>query len=182
MSLSILPATPDRWDDLCELFDNKGAYSNCWCTWWRLANKEFSEASPAGRKALLQALVDSEVPPGLLAYRGGEPVGWMSLGARETFPRLQRSTKLKPVDAEPVCSVVCFFVHKSARRVGVAGALLEEAESYAARAGFPMLEGYPVEGKRRPSELFTGSTELFESHGFTEVGRRGGRPIVRKTI
>ncbi len=185
MDIVVHPATAERWPDLLVLFGSNGAYSNCWCTWWRLGNAEFSAASPQSRRDLLEGLFESGTPPGLLAYRGEQPVGWISLGAREGFPRLQRSTKLKPIDEAPVCSIVCFFISKDHRRTGVANALLDAAAVHAARAGFDLLEGYPIDtslAEKRPADLFTGSLEFFERHGFEEVGRRGGRPIVRKAV
>ena len=70
--------------------------------------------------------------PGLLAYLDGIPVGWCRLGPRETFDRLEHSPRLARVDDEEVWSVVCFYVHPSAKRKGVAAALLESALTRAA--------------------------------------------------
>ena len=63
--------------------------------------------------------------------------------------------------------------------------LLDAAEAHAAKGGFSVLEGYPIDtalGSKRPADLFTGSLAFFQQHGFEEVERRGGRPIVRKAI
>ena len=185
MDLVVKAATPERWEDLRLFFGPNGAYSNCWCTWWRLSNAEFSAQSPQGRRRLLEGLVSAGPAPGLLAYRGEELVGWMSLGGRDGFPRLQRSPKLKPIDDLPVCSIVCFFIHRDHRREGVAGALLDAAVPHAARAGFSLLEGYPIDTaatKKGPADLYMGTLEFFEDHGFEEVERRGGRPVVRKAV
>ena len=48
--ITIEPVTPDRWDDLERLFGASGAYSGCWCTWWRLGSKEWEAAGSAGRR------------------------------------------------------------------------------------------------------------------------------------
>ena len=53
-------------------------------------------------RADLKALVDSGTPPGLIAYEGRVPVGWVTLGPREEFARLERSPVMKPVDDKPV--------------------------------------------------------------------------------
>lgn len=36
--------------------------------------------------------------PGLIAYRGRTPIGWVTLGPREAFVKLARSPVMKPVD------------------------------------------------------------------------------------
>ena len=72
--------------------------------------------------------------------------------------------------------------HEARRR---AGALLDAAVSHAARAGFSLMEGYPIDTaatKKAPADLYMGTVEFFEDHGFEEVERRGGRPIVRKAV
>ena len=55
----IRPVTPDRWDELVAFFGPSGAYSNCWCTWWRVPSKEFSAgcaSGGAGNRTVLERL------------------------------------------------------------------------------------------------------------------------------
>lgn len=181
--MEIHPATPDRWPDLEQLFGPNGAYSGCWCMWWRVSNREFESQAGSGLRALLKELVDHGPVPGLLAYRNGEAVGWVSLGDRSEFGRLNRSPKLKPIDDRRVCSVVCFFIRRDQRRSGAASALLDGAVEVARTRGYDQIEGYPIDtsaGARGAAELFTGTLDLFERAGFVETLRRGGRPIVRR--
>ncbi len=59
-----------------------GAYGNRWCTYFRQKGSEFSRGCAeggAGDRALLKSLTDDGSVPGLLAYRDGEPVGWVSV-------------------------------------------------------------------------------------------------------
>ena len=74
-------------------------------------------------------------PPGLLAYDDGRPVAWCALAPRETYHALANSRILKPVDDQPVWSVVCFFVAKPYRRRGLSTMLLDEAAKYARKRG-----------------------------------------------
>ena len=122
--LIVHPLTSDRWNDLLQLFGKKGAYSNCWCTWFRLTNREFDSSGGEKKKRLLKELVDSEKPPGLLGYIENTPVAWISLGPRDDFKRLQRSRILKPVDEKKVWSIVCFFIHKEYRKKGFSNKLI----------------------------------------------------------
>jgi GNAT superfamily N-acetyltransferase len=130
--------------------------------------------------------VEAGETPGLLAYCDGEPVGWCALAPREAYPRLERSRILKPVDAEPVWSVTCFFVARPFRRRGVTVALLKAAVAYAKAHGARIVEGYPVEpkGTRMPDPfVYTGLASAFRKTGFVEVLRRSQtRPIMRYTV
>jgi GNAT superfamily N-acetyltransferase len=133
----------------------------------------------------MKRLVQDGRVPGLLAYREGRPVGWVSVAPREEFGRIQRSPTLKPVDDKPVWSIVCFFMHRGERGKGVGTALLAAAARQAVDQGARIAEGYPVDPALRKfpnAEAYTGVISMFEGAGFREVARRGGRPIMRKTV
>ncbi|MFB3888743.1 MAG: GNAT family N-acetyltransferase [Candidatus Bathyarchaeia archaeon] len=185
-NLEFHPLVPDRWNDLEKLFGPKGACSGCWCMWWRLPNKTFIQQKGVGNKAALKRIVDAQEEVGILAYSNGEPVGWCSLGPRESFPRLARSRVLRPVDEKPVWSVVCFFVAKPFRHRGVTVALLNAAADHARDRGAGTLEGYPMDplkGKTADIFAYTGLLSAFRDAGFVEVARRSKtRPIVRRSL
>jgi GNAT superfamily N-acetyltransferase len=152
--------------------------------WWRVKGSEFQRLAGDRLKDRLRRLTDAH-PPGLLAYRGGHAVGWISVGPRPEFGRLNRSPKLKPIDDRAVWSVVCFYIHRNQRRSGVASALLAAAIEYARSEGAEVLEGYPIDtstGTRSNADLYSGTCELFDAAGFAEVARRAGRPILRREL
>ena len=99
-------------------------------------------------------------PPGVLAYRDREPVGWCAVAPRVEYERLGRSRKLKPVDSEPVWSVVCFYVARAARRSGVTTALLAGAEAFARSHGANWLEAYPVDPEPGPGLIRVPSPDV----------------------
>ncbi len=175
-----------RWKDVEALFGRSGAYSGCWCMWWRVPSKEFSANGNAGNKAAFKKVVNSKQPVGLLAYEAGAPVGWMAIASREAYPRVARSPALKPKAPESgVWSVTCFFIHRSHRRRGVAAALLAKAADYARANGASIVEGYPVDTEEgKPAELFTGTVNLFARAGFAVHARpaTGRRVIMRKVV
>ena len=83
----IAPLTPARWADLELVFgDGSGACGHCWCMYWRMPRREFEASMGAGTRRLFRALVEAGPPPGLLAYRGGTPVGWIQVGPRADVP------------------------------------------------------------------------------------------------
>ena len=109
MKIEIRELEPRLWSDLETLFGPRGAVGGCWCMYWRLTRSQFHKQKGKGAKRALRRIVGSGESPGLLAYAGGEPVGWCAIAPRETYTRLQGSRILKPVDNQPVWSVVCFF-------------------------------------------------------------------------
>jgi GNAT superfamily N-acetyltransferase len=189
-AVEVRPVGPDHWDDLAALFGPSGAYSGCWCMWWRVSGATFARNGNAGNRAALAGLVAAGASVGLLGYADGEPVGWAALAPRSAYHRVLRSPALKPADpAEAgVWSVPCFFVRRDRRGHGVAGALLAAAVRHAAAAGAAALEGYPTDlsaGRRPPAaELYTGTVPLFERAGFTVWHRpaTGRRLVVRRTF
>ena len=188
MELTVRPLTPARWPHLEALFGAKGCSvaRGCWCMYYRRSGAQ-DASGPAGsradrNKSQLKALVDSGKPPGLIGYRGQVPVGWVSLGPREDYAKLARSPVMKPVDDQPVWSIVCFVVPSEFRGQGVARALLEGAVAYAKRRGARLVEAYPVDKPTRSNDEFIwfGALSMYEKAGFSEVARRRPeRPIVR---
>jgi GNAT superfamily N-acetyltransferase len=173
------PLTPDRWPDLVELFERRGprgghrnapAYG-CWCMWWR--NRALEHGEP--KKRALAELVRAGRETGLVAYDGGEPVGWVSIAPREEYPVLLTSPQYRPRDEdEHVWSLVCFAVDRYARGRGVTEALLEAAVAHACRRGATSVEAYAHDTKR---DDYMGSRELYLAHGFELV-----RPLKKRTI
>lgn len=176
------PVVAELWDDLERLFGPSGACSGCWCMWWRITSADFSRDSGAANRAAFRKIVRSGAVPGLLAYSGNTPVGWVCVAPRTEFPRIERSPKLRPVDDTPVWSIVCFFVDRAHRGEDVAMRLLREAVRFAASNGARVVEGYPVDPGKPAASSFTGVTPMFEEAGFHEVERRGGRPIMRRNV
>jgi GNAT superfamily N-acetyltransferase len=177
------PLTPERWTDFEKLFGPSGACAGCWCMYWRLTRTQYNAQQGELNRRNIKALVDSGTIPGILTYVDDEPVGWCSIAPREEFGTLARSRILKPVDDQPVWSVVCFFVARNRRHQGLTIQLLNAAVEYAGSNGATIIEGYPVEpkeGKTPDVFVFTGLSSAFKQAGFKEVLRRSEtRPIMR---
>ncbi len=183
--IEILPATPARWPDVEKLFGPNGACSGCWCMWARFPSAEYRQGYGEPNRRALRAVVKAGREPGLIAYQSGEPIGWCALAPRPVYRRLESSRILKPVDDQPVWSVVCFFIARDARNQGLTVKLLRAAVRYAAVHGARIVEGYPVEVKGRTAAAFawTGFASAFRAAGFREVDRRSPtRPIMRKVV
>jgi GNAT superfamily N-acetyltransferase len=184
--MTVHPVTPERWDDLESLFGPRGAVGGCWCMWFRQKRSEFEQLKGEGNRRAMQAIVYSGEVPGLLAYAEDVPIAWVSVAPRQAFPSLDRSPILKPVDDQPVWSVVCFFIARKYRRQKLSLVLLQAALEYARQQGVRILEGYPIEPKKDSAPdiyAFTGLASTFRQAGFVEVARRSeSRPIMRYYI
>jgi GNAT superfamily N-acetyltransferase len=183
LKLGFQALTPERWNDLEKLFGERGACGGCWCMWWKMRRSEFHERKGKENKKAFKRIVAAGEVPGIIAYSDGEPVGWCALAPREKYPLLENSRTLKRVDDQPVWSVVCFFVAKPFRGQDVTKKLLEAALEYARKQGAKIVEGYPVDPKRKPMPAafaYTGLESAFRAVGFAEVHRRSDtRPIMR---
>ena len=191
MKLAIRPLTPERWSDLEAIFAAKGCSiaKMCWCMAYRRSGKrgELPKGMTQSKanRAELKAITDSGTPPGLIAYDGKKPVGWISLGPREDFKRLEKSPIMKPVDDQPTWSVICFVVPSEYRGQGVAHALLEGGIAYAKKHGAKRVEGYPVDkkGPQNDDNLWFGTKGMFDQAGFEVIARRKPtRPVVRLAL
>jgi GNAT superfamily N-acetyltransferase len=154
--------------------------------WNRQSNSEFEDCKGEPNQNALQQLVDDGQVPGLLAYDEGVPVGWVSLGPREVFSRLQRSRVTKPVDDVPVWAITCFVVSSRHRRTGIATELLAAAIVYARSRGAVAVEGYPVEPRKKDMPAiyaWMGLASMFTEAGFVELARRSEhRPVMRLNL
>ena len=191
MKLDVRPLTPARWVDFEAVFRAPGCSvaRGCWCMFYRRSGA--APAQPPGvtraeaNRREMKSLVDAGEVTGLLGYREGVPVGWISLGPRERYARLERSPVMRAVDDKPVWSVTCFVVPSAHRRQGVARGLLEAAIAYARKKRVRILEAYPVDrrGQTRDENLWFGTRRMFESAGFAVVARRKpGRPVMRRAL
>lgn len=175
----IQPLTPDRWEDLETLFGPSGAYSGCWCMFWRITRSQFAEQCRNGgpeNKAAFRKVVASGEVPGLLAYADGKPVGWCAVAPREVYAALERSTTRKRIDDKPVWAITCFFVAHGWRRKAVYITLVSAAIDHVRSRGGTMLEAYPTlhePGMKPPSNAsaYMGLSAAFRAAGFVEVAR-----------
>lgn len=182
--------TPERFGDVVDLFGTRGDPSWCWCQYFVTTGEAYRHSSEDNRRALESQAAD-DPSPGLIAYAGGTPVGWVQLGPRTAYPRLCGNRALLSVTGDDIAdpgvwAVTCFVVRVGHRRKGVGEGLLRAAVRSARAAGARVLEGHPVDVAARPSgrvssaELYHGAASTFVANGFTEVGRTSPhRPVMR---
>ncbi len=194
--IQVHPATAGRWSDLVAVFGRRGEDPSwCWCQLFlrsKPPKPSPSEAPPDNRNALCQEITHAVVPPGLIAYADGHPVGWTRVGPRCAFPGVRGNRALATVlsdDDAGAWWVTCFAVGGGYRRSGIGGALLHAAVAFARDHGATAVEGHPVDvaalkaARVAGSALYTGTMAMFTAAGFVEVGRTyPTRPVMSLSL
>ena len=174
-ALNFRPLTPKLMDDFgAVLRGNFGA--GCWCMFPRLTQAETIALPGEGsithrRRAVMTELAERDPAPGLLAYEGDEPVGWIAVAPRGELNRVDRSRATPRVDDTDVWVIPCVTVRKDVRGRGIAVALIEAAVQYAAQHGAPAVEAYPRAGDERTGDdnAYFGAEPMFRRAGFSIV-------------
>lgn len=178
-TITIEPATAERFDDVQHALSGGGDGRGCQCQWWMLTNAEWNRTTREQREEMLHAEVAAGPPPALVAYVDGEPAGFVRVGPRTTHVRLARTQAIAPNSPEPwddpaVWTVSCFVVRREHRNQGINTQLLAAAVEYARRSGARVVEAYPIDtalGKHRSNDLYHGVLSVFLAAGFQEVAR-----------
>jgi GNAT superfamily N-acetyltransferase len=172
VNIEVKPATLARFADVATILGPKNPQSSvCWCLSHRIDAKTNQSLVGPERGEFVKKLCRRRTAPGVLAYDGGEVVGWAAVAPRSELP-FARSTKIPHVDDLPAWSVWCVRVRPGHRGKGISHALLEGAVAYARAKGAPAIEGYPVDNQGKKVDLtmaYVGTRGLFERAGFTKA-------------
>lgn len=206
--VSILPVTPERFDDVVELFGTRGYPSWCWCQYFVTSGSAYQRSARNNKRELRDQVQSATRPIGLIAYaaepaagragapsgaRSTIPVGWVRVGPRPSFVRVTGNRALRALAQakhddladESVWAVTCFVVKVGWRRRGIAADLLEAAVQLARESGASAVVGHPVDIAARStrvggSELYHGAASTFAAAGFEVVGRTGATRLVMR--
>jgi GNAT superfamily N-acetyltransferase len=170
--VEVRPATAARFADVATVLGPKNPTSNvCWCLSHRVDSRTNRELRGPARGEYVERLTRRRVAPGVLAYSGGDVVGWAAVAPRSELP-FARSRLIPHVDDLPVWTVWCIKVRPGHRGQGISHDLLAGAVDYARGRGAPAVEGYPVDNAGARVDLtmaFVGTRRLFEDAGFTKA-------------
>ena len=174
MGIEVRPAT--SFEDVKTMVGPKRPDANvCWCLSYRIPSKQNQALRGTERGDLVKQLVAQSPPPGVLAYDGGEVVGWAAVHPRADTS-FAGNRKIPHVDDAEVWSVWCIRVRPGHRGQGISHHLLAGAVDMARNYGAPAVEGYPVDNGGRKVDLtmaYVGTRKLFEDAGFTKAANTG---------
>jgi GNAT superfamily N-acetyltransferase len=189
--IRVVPANEASWEDLQAVFGARGPAALCQCQRYKLRPREAFRNFPVEERA--RRLREqtrcgdpaAEATSGLVAYSGGEPVGWCAVEPRPAFTGLVRVARV-PWEGRAedkadgtVWAVTCLFTRVGHRRRGVSGALARAAVAFARERGARALEAYPMTTRDAlTEEMHVGTLGVFAAAGLTEVSR----PTVRRAV
>ncbi|HET6986596.1 MAG TPA: GNAT family N-acetyltransferase [Kribbella sp.] len=185
--VNLRPAGPDSWPDVAAVMGERGDPSRCFCQYFRLRGRQWSDATTdSNRHALRSQVCDAEQPPGILAYDGTTPIGWCAVAPRTAYPRVVASPNWR-TDEPDAWVITCFVVPVGHRRKGVAGELALGAVEFARSYGAPVVEACAVdtttEARVPSANLYRGPLSTYLSTGFTEISRTSPQwVLVRKLL
>jgi GNAT superfamily N-acetyltransferase len=190
-ALRVVPANEASWEDLQALFGTRGPAARCQCQRYKLRPREAFRNFPLEERARRLSEQtrcgdpSAEATSGLVAYAGGEPVGWCAVEPRPAFTGLVRVARVpwegraEDKADESVWAVTCLFTRVGHRRRGVSRTLARAAVAFARERGARALEAYPMTtGDALTEEMHVGTVGVFAAAGLAEVGR----PTVRRAV
>jgi len=196
--LTIVPANEASWRDLQAIFGPSDYPGLCYCQRYVSTEWHWSLSTEERRDRLRRQTrcddPDAESTTGLVAYltderHDREPVGWVAVAPRFSYPRLLRGRtpwtgRNEDKHDQGVWSVTCFAVRKGYRGRGITYSLAAATIDYARDSGARALEAYPMivpPGKEITwGDMHVGKREVFDDAGFTEVGRPSHRRVVMR--
>ncbi len=182
-TITIEPATADRFDDAEHALTGGGDGASCQCAFWTLTNAQWQQSTREERETILKDEMADAPPPALIAYVDGEAAGWIRVGPRTRQVRLGRTRQftahsVEPWDDDSVWAVTCFVIRREYRGQGLNARLLDAAIDFARSHGARVIEAYPIEGidpatgkKQSSNNLYHGLVSTFQNAGFHEVSR-----------
>ncbi len=193
LAISVVPANEATWEDLQTIFGATGPAARCQCQRFKLRRKEYFAGFPVEeRAARLREQTDvghpdSDSTSGLVAYRGGEPVGWCAVEPRNSYEGLVRNNRVPWAGRDEakadgsVWAVTCLFTRRGYRRAGVSYALARAAVDFARDRGARAIEGYPITTTNVIiEELLVGTVGVFADAGLSIVSRPSVRRVVMR--
>ena len=170
----------------------EAASSSCFCRYWHFTGtkNEWLDRCANRPEENLAEQTDAVVrgdpsASGLVALEDGAVVGWMKLAPRESVPKLTSLPVYRQLVAEPgTWSIGCFVVDPTARRRGVARALVEGAAAYVAARGGRAVEAHPRRSTEplHDEEAWQGPERLFVDLGFEAIHDVSPYPVYRKVV
>ncbi|MGL4311734.1 MAG: GNAT family N-acetyltransferase [Paracoccaceae bacterium] len=190
-AIRFLPLTPDLIPAFTDLFGPRGACYGCWCTAFLLRPKQRQAMTEDQRRDVMLDRISAGPPPGILAFRGDEVIGWMQIGPRAGVPEWNNPNRSSsplpdgPADDPSVWAITCFFFRSRERGKGLSHPMVRAGLAFAREKGARLVEVSPMDRARQSKSigLFVGSTSVFLKAGFTEMARaKPGRPLMRLAL
>jgi GNAT superfamily N-acetyltransferase len=189
--IRVVPANEAGWEDLQTVFGTRGAAFRCQCQRYKLRPREAFAKFPVQERARRLRrqtgcdTTEADRTSGLVAYLGGDPVGWCAVEPRSAYEGLVRHARVpwegreEDKSDDSVWAVTCLLTRAGYRKRGVSRALVRGAVQFARERGARAVEAYPMTTRDAiAEELHVGTEGVFAEAGFVEVSR----PTLRRVV
>ena len=194
LELTIVPANEASCEDLQTVYGARGSAATCQCQRFKLQPRESFGSFPTEERAFrLRQQTNCGDPKsgetsGIVAYSGGEPVGWCAVEPRSNYPGLLRVFRVpwegrtEDKTDDSVWALTCIFTRAGFRGRRISYALVRAAVDFARDRGARALEGYPMVTEPGQQviwgEIHMGTHRVFADAGFVEVSH----PTLRRVV
>jgi GNAT superfamily N-acetyltransferase len=168
--VDIRPLSPDLLPDFLSFFDHeafadnpKWAFCYCQCMYVDHEKVQWKTRTADQNRAAACERIGSNRMQGLLAYRGGKPVGWCNAAPRTMMDAM--ADEPDP-DVARIGQIACFVVAEAHRRSGVATALLQAACAQLKAQGLAIAEASPLAEASSDAQAHDGPLAMYLAAGF----------------
>lgn len=187
MDVKICPLTPGMAGEFFRYFEESAfppgdPRANCYCLESHLRDEACYE-EVFDRRMQAKELIDSGKMTGYLLFDGQRPVGWCNAGDKLGYEPVREDSRFFTTGCErgQIKIIYCMDIAGEYQGRGLASLLMERFLSDARAEGYLWAVGYPF-ADREYIYQYHGPARLWEKHGFTLFGRRGGYDIYRKVL
>ncbi len=184
--LTYAPLTAERLADYLRFFDTRAfadnpRWSGCYC-YFPLhdpARTEWGRRTAPENRAAVTACIEAGSARGVLAYQGGDVVGWCNAGPWSQFPMLRDTPE---PESDRLGVIFCFVVAPELRGRGVASGLLAAACDMLRTQGLQAARAKPVKSATGAAANHLGPLALYLKAGFRVVREDGDDVFVEKSL
>lgn len=182
--------TPDLMAEYQRFFDDVAfrdfpAWQDCYCmeTHQSLSEEEAAMRTAEDNRSDMSQGIERGSVTALLAFVGGQPVGWCNYGETTHLAGVMRKFKLEASSQQGVGSIACFVIAAPYRSHGVASKLLDIAVDRLRARGVREIEAYPSRGGDDSAQAnYRGPLEMYLRAGFQPYRELDRNVVVRKRL
>lgn len=169
-AVEIVPLSAERLPEFLAFFEGEAfadnpKWASCYCQFLHVDHDvvDWQGRSAGENRAAACSRIGAGRMQGYLAYRDGRPVGWCNAAPRSMMEAF--ASEPEP-DAAAIGQIGCFVVALSARRSGVATALLDAACAGLQKQGLSIAAATPRGQALTDAEHHHGPLSMYLAAGF----------------
>lgn len=186
MKVDIKPLNKEIKEDYLFFFDHMMFDENpdrlkCYCYDYHFLGDVETCTREESRSSVIELINENKLT-GYLAFENDKPIGWCNANNRSNYQRLLRDYDYVDNPDDKVVSIVCFLIHPSYRRQGIAQQLLEQIIEDHSNTDIDYFEAYPKKEASSCEGNFKGPLKLYKKYGFEVHKEYDNYYVMRKQV